>query len=871
MSRPLSGFLMTTTALLAAQVAHAQQTPPPADPPPPAEASSEDEIVVLGRNIPEPMRTNAEVANYLQLEDLARTGDSTAAEALTRVTGLSLAQGRFVYVRGLGERYSSALLNGSPLPSPEPLQRVVPLDLFPSSILGGVSVQKTYSANFPGEFGGGVIALQTLGLPSESFLSVSIGTGLNTETTFKDGLTYYGSQTDSLGFDDATRKLPIGLQQLAPNRRLNGLPANQIAAVARSFENSNVNVLQSIDVVPNGSLSFSGGRTFDGDGYDFGIVAVAGYDRSWQVRTGSQDYGRIDNGALVTLTDQDFTSTQEDVTLNALVGVGLRANDHQVRWTNLYVRNTSKEARTKDGFTVNLGSNVREDATEWFERELLMTQFVGEHAFGNFDIDWRASYAETARNVPYETVVQYGRDGTGRLRHNPSSDFNQTRFSELQDSSIGLGADVAFAPENVPLVADAEFRGGFSYTRNDRDSWSRSFRFRSLPDAGAAIQFQRIDHIRSDFYLSDGTVFLEEVTPLDGTAAYKGLLIVNGAYAQAEAEVLPTIRAAVGVRYEDGIQRVRTVNYLNDAAFRLSSKTIEEQYVLPSATVTWNFAEDMQLRFGASQTIARPQFRELSSQQFLDPEDDRTNIGNESLVDSELLNLDARYEWFFDRDQYFTVAAYYKDIKKPIEAYIFEPSQFTIWRSYINAPGAILYGAEIEGKKYFDVNFGIPFFDKKRWLAQANYSYTTSEVQVGAGDTVAPPGLGGALRPASDFIIDGSELQGQSEHLANIQFGWEDEDAGSQATVLVNYASERITARGNLSSGQPDFIQDPGVRLDFVYRKTLTLMGRELGFTFEARNLTGEDFEEFQEQSGRVDVNRYDIGQSYSINLSSKF
>ena len=137
----LSGLLLATTALAAPNFALAQtETEQP-------EATTVDEIVVLGRYIPEPMRETSEISAFVTAEDLVRTGDANAAEALTRVTGLTIAEDRFVYVRGLGERYSAARLNGSPLPSPEPLQRVVPLDLFPSSILRSVAVQKTYSPN----------------------------------------------------------------------------------------------------------------------------------------------------------------------------------------------------------------------------------------------------------------------------------------------------------------------------------------------------------------------------------------------------------------------------------------------------------------------------------------------------------------------------------------------------------------------------------------------------------------------------------------------------------------------------------------------------------------------------------------------------
>jgi outer membrane receptor protein involved in Fe transport len=875
-TRPRAVALATaiSTLLFAAQSAAARDDAGGGDAV--AEAGGEpgaiEEVVVLGKNIPEPMRETSEVASFLTDEDLVRTGDASAALALTRVTGLTLTSGKFVYVRGLGERYSAALLNGSPLPSPEPLQRVVPLDLFPSSILGGVTVQKSYSADYPGEFGGGLIALQTRAVPDEAFFSVSIGSDYDAETTFKPGLTYYGSRTDWLGYDGGRRNLPSGLRALASDRRLTTLPADQRVQVARTFENSSVSVLQQVDDVdPDASFSLSGGRTFEVAGNALGVIAVLGHESEWQTRRGRQDYGRIDEDRLVTLSESEFVSTQRDVTWNGLLSVGYETGDHDLRWTNLWVRNTTKEARTSDGFNVNLGSSVREDNLEWFERELLMTQLTGEHRIGALAIDWRASYAETTRDVPYENLVQYGRDATGRLRHNPSSDLNRTRFSDLEDSAQGAGIDFTYELD-VSFLREARLRAGYSYLKNDRDSRLRSFRYRSTPEAGGRIQYDRIDYIKSDYYLSNGLVSLEETTPLDGTAAYRGDLKVDGAYLLAESELVPQVRASLGVRLEDGRQRVATVNFLNDAAFRPSARTLDERYWLPSATLTWNFADDMQLRFGASKTIARPQFRELSPQQFLDPETDRTNVGNDSLVDTQLQNFDLRYEWFFGEQQYFALGGFYKKIDRPIEAYIFEPSQYTIWQSYINAPEARLYGAEIEGKKYYSPDTGIAWIDGRRWLVQANYTYTTSTVNVGAGDQVAPPGLGGALRPAGDYILDGSRLQGQSRHIANLQVGWEDEAARSQATLLLNYASERVLARGNVSSGQPDFVEKPGLFLDAVYRREMDLAGHGLTLSLEARNLLATRHQEYQQfGGGRVDVNVYDLGRTCSVGVTARF
>jgi hypothetical protein len=204
--------LLATSALIGVSVVFCSGTPArsgEAMQPPTVEAQEEPEIVVVrGMFIPDVVRETSEVANVLVPEDLVRQGDDTAAQALIRLSGLSVVNSRFVYVRGLGERYSSALLNGSPLPSPEPLQRVVPLDLFPSNILQGALVQKTYSPQFPGEFGGGVINLETVGAPNERFISMAVSGGYNTETSFRQGLSYKGSDTDWTGFDDKVRDTP---------------------------------------------------------------------------------------------------------------------------------------------------------------------------------------------------------------------------------------------------------------------------------------------------------------------------------------------------------------------------------------------------------------------------------------------------------------------------------------------------------------------------------------------------------------------------------------------------------------------------------------------------------------------------------------
>ena len=863
-AKALTGALLTTSALIAPSLAQAQT------PPSPAPASEVGEIVVLGKFIPESNRTSSEVAAFLTPEDLQRTGDNSAAAALTRVTGLSIVEGRFIYVRGLGERYSSALLNGSPLPSPEPLQRVVPLDLFPSEILGGVTVQKTYSVQYPGEFGGGLVDLQTISTPKQPFFTFKVSGGGNTETTGKDGLLYFGSRTDFTGFDDGTRDLPDGLKAAfgSGNRLVVGqnFTSDQVRDIGRSMVNAPLRLLQTDKTPVNFGFQATGGGSLDTGFGELGAVFVAAYDNGWRTRRGVQQEGRIDAGKLVPFATYDFANNQNNIGLNFLGSLSLQTGDNEFKWTNLYIRSVTKAARTRAGYNDLAGNVVRDDFTEWYVRQLFTTQLAGEHGFNSdtWKLKWRGAYAKTSRDAPYETRFGYGQLPTGEYVHNIQS--NRISFGELDDSLWSGGADLSYT---MPLAdqREAVFIVGVSGYDNKRSSEQRDLRF-TAPNGLTTSQVRsRVDYLFSDFNIGP-YVQLEEVTGSNGAAFYDADLKVNAAYAQVQAEVIPLVNVTMGLRYEDGVQSVTPIDAFGaTAGFRPTE--IAKQYVLPAGTVTWNFAEDMQLRLGASKTIGRPQFRELAPQQYRDVQSDRTFIGNPYLVDTEITNLDSRVEYYFARGQYLTGGLFYKDLKKPIESSVVDQGA-SISQTFLNAPSATIMGFEVEGKKFFEfLDTGMDFISNKRWLVQANYTYSKSEVKVGSGDTVITQNSLGLAQPASFYVVDGSRLQGQSEHVANMQFGWEDDTAESQATFVINYVSERSSARGR--PGEPDLIQKPGVILDFIYRKDITVAERDFGLSLELRNLLDTKFDEYQELGNKIRVNNYKLGTSASVSLTARF
>lgn len=840
------------------------------------------EIIVRGKFIPNPIRATSEVVSVLGEEEIARAADGDIAGSLQRVTGLSVVGGRFVFVRGLGERYSLALLNGLPLPSPEPLRRVVPLDLFPTSVIASTVVQKSYSVNFPGEFGGGVINLTTKSTPDEPFLKFNFGLSGDTETTGNLGYTYDGSDLDILGYDSGVRSIPNGLQQAidqnVPISVGNSFSSLDLQNFAASLNNAETSLIQRNNDIPaNFSAEVTGGTTVDvGDAF-VGIIATAGFENSWRTRGGvqqtSQGIVNID-GTPGLLPDQDFNflTTENRIIVNGLLALSAEIDEHKFRFTNLYIHDTVKDASIKQGIdAINVDEEtlLNQSRTSWFERQLFTTQFVGELKFDELSVDLRGSYANSKRDAPYQRTSSYAFD---RLIANDfvndltsPGESARIRFSNLNDDVYGAGLDIGYETNiGVPI----NFTAGYSYYLNDRDAERRDFRF--VPANGLDNPFdqQRIDFLLSDFNVFTQEIELREVAAQTSVPAYTAELEIHAGYGQIDAELADGLRLNVGVRYEDAQQEVLPITLTGGQA--TVATNLNNDYWLPAGTLTWNFADDMQFRLAASKTVARPQFRELAPQQFLDLETDRTFIGNPLLQDSELINLEGRFEYYIGRGERITVAGFYKDIDNPIENVAFVQGGGTLFTGFSNAPQAQLYGVELELVKYFPLyDFGGTFFEDRRLMLAANYTYTESEIKVVDGDTAINPVT---LQPTSalNLFNGGDRLTGQSRHVANLQFGLEKEEGLSQQTFLVSYNSPRVTARG--PQDQPDLIERTGWQLDFVMREALEIAGQEFELKFEARNILGTDYRESQTLNNSTIINNgFDIGTRFAMSIGINF
>jgi TonB-dependent receptor len=834
-----------------------------------------EEIVVRGyldRNI---SKNAAQVVSVLSSADIERTGEGDIAGALSRVTGLSVVGGGFVYVRGLGDRYSLALLNGSPLPSPEPLKRVVPLDLFPTSVIASSLVQKTYSANFPGEFGGGVINLTTKAIPRETFLTVGGDLSVNSETTNQLGYTYYGSSQDWSGFDNGNRDLkPALASYLASGARISAGNVDTQAIASELITGRNAVVQRDKKLPPNGSGTITGGTNFEiGDDATMGVIFNAGYSNKWRTRdTIQQTASTLD----LSQKELDFRKviTDNRMVVNGLLGFGIEVGEQKVRWTNLFIRDTLKQARLGVGTrqTTSPTATLLQQDTAWFERQLVDSQLVGEFKLSpDVNLSFRAAYANSQREAPDEISLEY-------YRSNITSDpYGQLFINRLNNGQQG-SAEVSYSFLNENLWAggldlsakvtpDITATIGYAYSDTARRTERRDFQF--VAPGGTPIAPSLF---RPDLLLQPGIIDFYNIALIDTNEAnpvFDASLVNHAGYGQIQAFITPAISLNLGVRYETAEQTVVPVQVFKTPTASLASTSLDESYWLPAATLTWDMNEQMKFRVSASKTIARPQFRELIFQNFYDTDSNRLFRGNPLLTDSQLYNAEARYEWYFDREQRFTIAGFFKRIDKPIESF----SSFddnSVITSFANAPKADLYGVEIETQKYFDLSAigDEGFFATRRAVVIANYTYTKSKISVKAGDQVAV--FNASSTNALDFFTDGSPLTGQADHLINLQFGLEDTERLSQQTILLSYSTDRVTSRG--ASGQSDIKEKPGIQLDFVAREGFMLGGKEAELKFEVRNLTNTKYQEFQENGeNKIFYNRYRQGISASIGVELNF
>jgi len=756
-----------------------------------------------------------------------------------------LVGGKFVYVRGLGERYSSILLNGAQVPSPDPTRRVVPLDLFPTDILEGVVVQKTYSPDMPGEFGGGTIQLRTKGFPEGPLFKLSVGLGAADGTTFESGLDYEGSSRDWTGRDRSGRNLPPELNDLRQRGVIlraqtpanpNGFTPGQIEAVGEQV--AGVYDVEPKRIGPDHNFALSAGNRWQfGDDWEFGFLASGRYSRTFDTRDEVRRFFVATDGDVLLRDEIEQRSTTTEIDGSAFLVAGLNYRDsHSLRATSMLLRQTEDESRFGAGTADN--QFLERYQLEWIENSLRANQLAGEHNLPWFidtplKLDWLATTAQARRYAPNTREYRFNITTEGERELSQFGESNRSTWGDLIDDS-----------DSYDLALQMPFRGGDWLTgsvglnagdlERERDSYFRryqfAFRFPNTP-AGRAerdrlIRLGSLEEIFAPENIRPDGFILTETT--QATDSYDAQQQLDYRAIAVDLNFFERLRLNLGVRQEQNLQQVRTFSVINPGVEQLGQ--IDQEDRLPAAALTWWINQEQQLRVGYSETLSRPDFRELSAAPYVDPILDLIAFGNPELVTASLKNYDVRWEYYFSPTESMSVAVFRKDFLNPIEKQLL-PGSGSILLSLANALGATNQGIELD--VYKQMGFLNRWFDDQRWAqavwldrpdwdnwyVSANYSKIESEIQL---DPEQSGGNTNLTRP----------LEGQSPYVANLQVGYQDEEGCREVTLLYNVFGERIVQVG--IGGQPDVYEQPAGQLDFNYKQKL---GEEWSFRVRLRNL----------------------------------
>ncbi len=804
-------------------------------------------------------KRSTQVSDAISAQEISKAPAADAGDAMKRVTGVSVVGGRYVVVRGLSERYSATQLNGVNLPSPEPEKKVVPFDLFPASMINRLTTVKTFTPDNPGDFAGGLVKITTKEFPESFLLNLNVGSGINSETQGADALEYRGGADDFFGYDDGTRGLPEGISigRLRTH-------AEQSALLAR-FNNGAMTPVAA-DLPVNQSYGLSVGNQFD-VGFPIGFLLSGTFSNNASYRTERQAYPllEIENGRRELRYDYDVRRAERSTLLGGLFNLSAQfAPEHKISFKGVYNHSSDDETQLVEG-EVNQSSRdfIRHSRLRFVERALWSTQLDGEHKLEgvlNSRVEWRASIAGADRTEPDNRTVTYLRDEDAYRFKNNFGSNNGRFFSTLDDreNNFGLDWSLPFSSWN-DRTATAKI-GGLVRMR-DRDFAARRFLFSSATGDREILSLPP-EQLLSPENVAAGYMNFNDET---GTAdAYTAAEQVTAGFAMVDIPLSALLRFVGGVRMEKWHTELNPLNQLTGESDPSLAVDQTQTDLLPSANLIYTLTEEMNLRGSFSQTLARPEFRELAPFRYDDYR--QSTYGNPSLERTKIMNYDLRWEWFPRGGEVVATSLFYKSFSKPIEqVYLVGGSDISVEPA--NASRARSLGAEFEIRKALD--FLTP--ELENLSIGTNLTLVSTEVKFNEGESLTVFDGVGLIDYSAATLTDttsGRPLQGQSPYVLNLSLGYDQSDWGTSVALLYNLFGRRLAIVG--SSGIPDTYEESRGALDMTITQRLPA---GLQLKISGRNLLDDEVllrQEFPDGE-QIDVERYRTGRSFSIGIGFSF
>ncbi len=901
MNTTLKRLSLAIAASLSINSAYAETTAPEN-----ADAEAMEELIVKASRLKgtasavmQERKNQAFIADILGAEQIARTGDSDAAAALRRVTGITLVDGKYIYVRGLGERFSSTQLNGAAVPSPDPTRTVIPLDLFPASIIESLSVQKSYSANMPAHFAGGNVDVRLKSIPTDFVFTMQGKLGGNTNN-FDDGLSYNGGENDWYGIDDGTRAAPASLKNLwQSHTSLNDL--SQQGSLSQE-KNREIAVQMNRDydpevtsINPNTGFDVTLGNRFDFDDFRLGFLTAVSYDNKWQVSEEyeGQDFtfqegkeGEGDSWSMVRGFDE-IQSTEHTVRFSGMFNVGLEfQRDHRIDFSSLILHDTRDEIRDKLGNTNNVtisdGLRVRDSEVIYEEREMIANQIRGTHNFSglwNLGADWFYSDARSNRYAPGNISTRYIiADGSnGQAEDGIFDPVNESslrkattasryRFQDLDDNVENYGFSFSL-PVNFSNV-ELEIKAGGNFIEKTRDAMVRRIDINTLAFDNLDLTGHQMNVILNDEVMLNQPLKGNELIIRDTSVAgddYYSAQMVDAYFIDSDFFIAQKWRVNVGLRYEEFRQVVAPLDPATGqfdlpaqpTTDDLAALAFKDDDIFGAIAFTYLLDDEMQFRASYAQTTIRPDIREVAPATYIDPLTGFPIGGTPSVTSTAIDNYDLRWEWYLPSGDNLSFGLFYKDMEQPIEAVQSPAQDGPPLIRIANAEDGYVYGLEVEFLKDFAFlasslgNFTQDFF------ISGNFTVSESEINIDTQKVVEQTGVSTTITNPT------RAMTGHSPWVVNMNLGWDAPNGNHSATLAYNVFAERIIIPG--IDGKDDAYEQPFHSLDMVYTYYPTYSST---LKFKVQNILNQDKElEFENTLMRSETR----GVSFEVALKWDF
>ncbi|MGL4520187.1 MAG: TonB-dependent receptor domain-containing protein [Phocaeicola sp.] len=819
------------------------------------------EVVVTGtarRNtenaILNQQRTSLVMQTGVSSQQIARTQDKDASEVIRRVPGISIIDEKFVMVRGLSQRYNNVWINNSAVPSSEPDSRAFSFDIIPSSQLDNMVVVKSPSPQYPSDFSGGFVLVNTKDVPSNNLFTISLGSNLNDQTHFKDFQYNKGSGTDFLGFDNGYRSLNNGIHTNLTN----------IPGVDRSVDllNNGFNndwKVRNFKPVADMSLSMNvAQRWVTESGRTFALLGSANYSSSYKTLLNMENalFGAYDdaNERSVYLHNYKDNQYNQNVRIGAMLNLTYVPTSGNSRYEFKNIFNQL----ARDRYTFRQGTDDQDNRTESAEyyynsRTTYNGQFTGKHTLTDESkVDWSGGYAYASQNMPdRRRYLVNNSSETGEMwLENPNA-INR-EFTKLDEHILSANANYehnfefgSFTP-SIKAGAYTEYRTReynarlFNYAYNSSGHTLPSgFRYMNLPN----------ELLQDQYYGAEGLYLLEDVNWINN---YEGNNLLTAGYVGTN---LPfgKLNIYAGVRFEHSSMELITNTRKNEKSPKSHNYTYNDFF--PSFNAAYKLNPQHQFRLSYGRTTNRPELREVSPAVFYDFDLASNVQGNVDLEAAYINNFDISYEFYPSDGELISVSLFYKQFRNPIEWTYTVAGGTGLIYSYKNAEGANNYGIELDIRKNLD------FLGLRNFSWNFNGSLIKSEVTFAAGD-----------------LEQDRPMQGQSPYLINTGIFYQNPDKGWNVAALYNRIGKRIIGVGrSVGTGDqvriPDSYEMPRNSIDLSVGKKI---GNKLEVKAAIRDVLAEkvSFKQFAETSaGEVEqvTRQYKPGRNFSLNVNYTF